>query len=449
MMNRSQQNSLVKLAQKTVQKNRLLLLFTTTGYQAAAFKEAADKLGIAAVAGSDRCHVLEDPWRDGAIPLRFEEPAASAKMVVEYAAKHLLDAVIPIGDKPTLTAAMACQALGLLHNSPAAVRACRDKYQFRQLLQAAGVDGPAFCRLPAHSDSPPIPPPGVGFPCVLKPVSLSASRGVIRADNTEQFTGAFNRIQALLKTPDIRRTKDEAIEWILAENYLEGPEVALEGILDRGALQVLALFDKPDPLEGPYFEETIYTTPSRLPEAVQNQIVKCAEQAIAAVGLSHGPIHAELRLTPQGPRVLEVAARSIGGLCSRSLRFDAGMSLEELIIRHALNRPIGSVRREDAASGVMMIPVPAAGVLLEVRGQEKALETPGIEEIRITAKIQQTLVPWPEGSSYLGFIFARAASSSSATASSPASAPAEVEAALRTAHSKLQFVISPALPVVR
>ncbi len=160
------------------------------------------------------------------------------------------------------------------------------------------------------------------------------------------------------------------------------------------------------------------------------------------MGLSHGPIHAELRLTPQGPRILEAAARSIGGLCSRSLRFDAGMSLEELIIRHALNRPIGSVRREEAASGVMMIPVPAAGVLLEVRGQEKALETPGIEEIRITAKIQQTLVPWPEGASYLGFIFARAASSSSPAAE-------EVEAALRTAHSKLQFVISPALPVLR
>ena len=415
------------------------MLFTTTGYQAAAFKEAAEKLGIAIVAGSDRCHVLEDPWRDGAIPLRFEEPAASVESIVQYASHHRLDAILPIGDKPTLTAAMACQTLGLLHNSPAAVRACRDKYQFRQLLQAAGVDGPAFCRLPAQNDPPPIPP-GVSFPCVLKPLSLSASRGVIRADNTEQFTVAFRRIQALLKTPDIRRTKDEAIEWILAESYLEGQEVALEGILDRGALQVLALFDKPDPLEGPYFEETIYTTPSRSPETVQNQIIRCTEQAIAAVGLSHGPIHAELRLTPQGPKVLEVAARSIGGLCSRSLRFDAGMSLEELIIRHALNLPIGSVRREAAASGVMMIPVPAAGVLLEVRGQEKALETPGIEEIRITAKIQQTLVPWPEGSSYLGFIFARAASPSS---------PAEVEAALRTAHSKLQFVISPALPVVR
>ena len=424
-----------------MQKNRLLLLFTTTGYQAAAFKEAAEKLGVAVVAGSDRCHALDDPWRDGAIPLRFEEPEVSAKAIVEYAGKHPLDAVLPIGDKPTLTAAIACQSLGLLHNSPAAVRACRDKHQFRRLLQAAGLDGPAFCRLPVQNDPPPIPP-GVSFPCVLKPLSLSASRGVIRADNTEQFTAAFRKIQALLKTPDIRRTKDEAIEWILAESYLEGPEVALEGILARGALQVLAVFDKPDPLEGPYFEETIYTTPSRLSEAVQNQIIRRTEQAIAAVGLSHGPIHAELRLTPQGPRILEVAARSIGGLCSRSLRFDEGMSLEELIIRHALNRPIGSVRREEAASGVMMIPVPAAGVLLEVRGQEKALETPGIEEIRITAKIQQTLVPWPEGASYLGFIFARAASSSSPAAE-------EVEAALRTAHSKLQFVISPALPVLR
>ena len=412
------------------------MLFTTTGYQAAAFQEAADKLGVAVVAGSDRCHVLEDPWQDGAIPLRFEEPASSAKMIVEYAAKHPLDAVIPIGDKSTLTAALACQALGLPHNSPAAVRACRDKYQFRQLLQTAGATDPSFCRLPAHSD-PPSTPPGVAFPCVLKPLSLSASRGVIRADNTAQFTDAFRRIQALLETPDIRTRKEDATEWILAESYLEGPEVALEGILDRDALQVLALFDKPDPLEGPYFEETIYTTPSRLPEAAQNQIIRSTEEAIEAVGLSHGPIHAELRLTPHGPRILEVAARPIGGLCSRSLRFDAGMSLEELIIRHAIHTPISSVRREETASGVMMIPTPAPGVLHEVKGKQEALETPAIEEVRITAKLQQTLVPWPEGSSYLGFIFARAPS------------PAAVEAALRSAHSKLQFVISPALPVVR
>ena len=443
-MNVSENNSDQGVARP---QERLLLLFTTTGYQAAAFREAAEKLGVAIVAGSDRCRMLEDPWRDGAIPLRFENPEGSAAAIVEYAAQHPLDAIIAIGDKPTLTAALACEALGITSHPPAAARACHDKYLFRQRLQAAGLPVPAFCRLPAQAlrsqgvggqaEPPAAPPPGVGFPCVLKPLALSASRGVIRADNPQEFAVAFRRIRALLQTPDIRRLKEEAAQWILVEQFLEGSEAALEGIMDRGALRVLAIFDKPDPLEGPYFEETIYVTPSRSPESVQAEMIRATEQATRAIGLCHGPIHAELRLTPQGPLVLEVAARPIGGLCARALRFDNGWSLEELIIRHALGESIESVRREPAASGVMMIPVPAAGILEEVRGEPEALAVPGIADIRITAKRKQQLVPWPEGSSYLGFIFARGES------------PGEVEAALREAHRRLEFMITPALPVMR
>jgi len=414
---------------------RVLLLFTTTGYQAVAFQEAAKKLRVALVAGSDRCHVLDDPWRDGAIPLRFEDPSGSAEAVLAYHRNQPFDAVIAIGDKPTLTAALVNEALRLPGNSPAAVRACRDKFQFRELLRSARVPGPAYCRLSAQTDCPRTPE-SVGFPCVLKPLCLSASRGVIRANDANEFAAAFGRIRALLQYPDIRMMKEEAAEWILVESYLEGTEVALEGILDRGALKVLALFDKPDPLNGPYFEETIYVTPSRLPEWLQTQIVTSTEQAIKAVGLVHGPIHAEVRLTPEGPRVLEIAARSIGGLCSRALRFGAGVTLEDLIIRHALGLPIQSLEREPEASGVMMIPVPAAGVLEEVRGEASARQIPRIEDIVITTKLHQKLIPWPEGSSYLGFIFARAPS------------PAEVEVALRQAHRRLQFVITPALPVV-
>lgn len=417
-------------------KKRILLLFTTTGYQAATFREAAETLGVALVAGSDRCRVLEDPWRDGAIPLRFDDPESAAVAVVEYARREPLEAILAIGDKTTLTAALACEALGFPGHPPAAVRICHDKYRFRQVLHAAGVPVPAFDRLPADTDPPGVPA-GVGFPCVLKPLSLSASQGVIRADNPAQFTAAFRRIRALLHTPDIRRRKEEAANWILVEQYLEGSEAALEGILDQGRLQVLALFDKPDPLEGPFFEETIYVTPSRLAGPVQDEIIQGVRETAGAVGLSHGPIHAEVRLTPQGPRVLEIAARPIGGLCARALRFENGWSLEELILRHALGARVDSVEREPAASGVMMIPVPAAGVLEEVRGQEEALRVPGIEEIRITAKRKQTLVPWPEGSSYLGFIFARAR------------CPDEVEAALRQAHHRLEVAITPALPVRR
>jgi biotin carboxylase len=394
--------------------------------------------------------VLEDPWRDGAIPLRFEDPEASVAAIVDYAHKEPLDAIVPIGDKPTLIAALACEALGLLSHPPGAARACHDKYRFRQLLQAAGLPVPGFCRFRAQTDMPSVPQ-AIGFPCVLKPLSLSASRGVIRADNEQQFAAAFRRIRALLQLPDIGRMKEETAEWILVESYLPGVEVALEGIMNRGALRTLALFDKPDPLEGPYFEESIYVTPSRLPDSLQNAIVRATEQAAQAVGLFHGPIHAELRLTPGGPRVIEIAARPIGGLCARALRFEGGQSLEELILRHAVQMPLASfsdpsrdrkgadniVRREETASGVMMIPVPAAGVLEDVHGLEDARSIAGIEDIVITAKLKQSLVPWPEGSSYLGFIFARGAS------------PNEVETALRTAHSKLQFAITPALPVVR
>ena len=343
-----------------------------------------------------------------------------------------------------MTAALACEALEIPYHQPFAAFACHDKYDFRRLLQNAGVPAPAFARIPFDAQSPSLPQ-GIAFPCVLKPLSLSASRGVIRANDAEEFRAAFRRIQALLQTPEIRMMREEATDWILVEEYLEGSEVALEGIMDRGSLQVLALFDKPDPLEGPYFEETIYVTPSRLPEATQAEVVQSVAQAARAVGLSHGPIHAEIRLTPPGPRVLEIAARPIGGLCARALRFENGWSLEELIIRHALRHALGEpverVQREEAASGVMMIPVPTAGVLpgvLEaVRGEAAALAVPGIEDIRITAKLKQKLVPWPEGASYLGFIFARGRT------------PGEVEAALREAHRRLAFVITPNLPVIK
>jgi formate-dependent phosphoribosylglycinamide formyltransferase (GAR transformylase) len=425
----------------TAAGKRVLLLFTTTGYQAASFKDAAEKLGVALVAGSDRCRNLDDPWRDGSIPLRFQNPEASAEAIIKADHERPIDAIIAIGDKPTLTAAIAAGALGLAGNPPAAVRACRDKHLFRERLRDAHLPGPVYRRFRANSD-PLLASREIAFPCVLKPLCLSASRGVIRADNQAQFVDAFQRITALLALPDVKLLKDEAAGWILVERYLEGTEVALEGIVDRGRLKVLALFDKPDPLVGPYFEETIYVTPSRLDDALQARIAGAAAQAVDVLGLRHGPIHAEVRLTPEGPVVLEVAVRPIGGLCARALRFDGGpsvpaLSLEELIIRHALGAPVDGIVREREASGVMMIPVPAEGMLTEVRGLDEANATPGIDDIRITAKLHHKIVPWPEGSSYLGFIFARG------------SKPAEVEAALRAAHAKLRFVITPSLRVLR
>ncbi len=423
---------------------RLLLLTTTTGYQTRAFVEAAEKMGVAVVFATDRCHVLEDPWQDGALALRFEDAEKSAAHVVEYARSNPIDAVVSLGDRPTPTAARVCRALKLPHHPPEAADACRDKFLSRDHLRESGLNVPAFTRFPAESDPRELLRSGAsatGFPCVLKPLGLSASRGVIRADNPEQFARAFERIRSLLRSADVQVMREGTSAFIQVEDYVEGEEIAVEGLVDRGRLKVLAIFDKPDPLDGPYFEETIYVTPSRLKAEIQRAVVQTLERATKALGLYHGPLHAEMRINPHGVWVLEVAARSIGGLCSRALRFcgpgrGALISLEELLIRLALGRDVQAIQREAAASGVMMIPIPQAGIYQEIEGVEQALETPGVEEVRIAAKPSQKLVPLPEGSSYLGFIFVRGAS------------PEFVEEALRLAHGKLRFVITPALRVI-
>lgn len=407
---------------------RVLLLCSTTGYEADDFVAAARRLQVACVFGTDRCHVLEDPWQDGAIPLRFEDPEGGARAILEYARTRPIHAIVAVGDRPTLTAALACRALGLAHNPPEAVAAARNKFRARQRLQAAGLPVPPFARF-ALDEDPHEVARRMRFPCVLKPLALSASRGVIRADAPDAFVTAFRRIAALLRSPEIRVLREEAHDWILVEGFIEGREVALEGVLDQGRLRLLALFDKPDPLDGPFFEETIYVTPSRLAPEAQGQILEATERAARALGLVHGPIHAELRLSRAGPRVLEVAARAIGGLCSRVLRFGTGLSLEELILRHALGMDIGPFQREEAAAGVMMLPIPEAGVYRRVEGLEAARRVPGIAELTITAKEGQTLLPLPEGASYLGFLFARGPS------------PQQVEDALRFAHQQLRFEI--------
>ena len=292
---------------------RLMLLFTTTGYEAREFVQAAQHLGVDTVLGSDRCHVLNDPWQDGALPLRFERPQEAAQHILDYARSQPLDAILPIGDTPVLTAALANHALGLQHNDPNAAAASRNKFLMRQLLRDAGLRVPWFACFPMQAD-PRILQHEVPYPCVLKPLALSASRGVMRANTPAEFVKAFWRLRALLETPEIRLKQDEAHDAILVESFIPGCEVALEGLLTAGRLQVLALFDKPDPLDGPFFEETLYITPSRLPPETQDTIIRCTEQAAHALGLVHGPLHAELRINQEGPWILEVAARAIGGL---------------------------------------------------------------------------------------------------------------------------------------
>jgi biotin carboxylase len=425
-------------------RSRVLLLCTTTGYQAQAFADAAEKLGLDVVFGTDRCHVLDDPWGDDAIPLRFENPEENTRKIAEAVRERPFAAIIQIGDRATETAALASKTLGLLNHPPEAAEACHDKYLARGRMRQAGLNVPDYRRFPLDADPRQLLATGaitMDVSRVLKPLALSASRGVIRANTPEEFVRAFERIRTLLKSPEVGVLREEASNFIQVETYVEGAEIAVEAIVDRGRLRVLAIFDKPDPLTGPFFEETIYVTPSRMSREAQQEIVAVLGKAAAALGLYHGPAHAELRLNPAGIWVMEVAARSIGGLCSRALRFeiplvDKEVSFEELLIRLMLGLDVSRIYREDAASGVMMIPIPEAGFYQETLGIDEARSVGGIEDMVMTAKVSQKLVPLPEGSSYLGFIFARGSS------------PEFVEHALRQAHEKLRFVISTALPVI-
>lgn len=421
-----------------------MILCTTTGYQTRAFMDAAHEMGLEVALGSDRCHVLDDPWQDQALALRFEDPDGAAQQIVESARRDPLRGIVAIGDCTPPVAARAARLLNLPYHPPTAADICRDKYRSRECLRAVGLNIPAFERFPLDRNPREIVErggPGTGFPCVLKPLALSASRGVIRANDPEEFIQSFERIRSLLRAPEVQVMRQGTSEYLQVESYIDGREIAVEGVIEHGAAKILAVFDKPDPLTGPYFEETIYVTPARLTEDIERRLRDDLARALRALGLFHGPFHAELRLNKQGVWPLEIAARSIGGLCSRSLRFTSpslgeNISLERLIVNLAMGESMEDVEREPAASGVMMIPIEQEGIYEGVEGVEQARETPGIEDVLITAKPAQRVVPLPEGASYLGFIFARGG------------APEFVEQALRAAHRQLKVQVSPLLPVV-
>jgi biotin carboxylase len=411
---------------------RVLIVATTIGYQTRSFGEAAERLSVELVFATDRCHQIDDPWRDAAVPIRFYDEDSSVQAIVEASRVGPIQGIIAVGDRPTRIAALAAEALGLPGNPPAAAEISRNKLATRQCLAAAGLRAPWF--KPASLEADPhawvheLP-----FPCVVKPLALSGSRGVIRADNPTEFVSAFERLRRILSEKSVRAARDPANNIILVEGFVPGQEFALEGLVDRGRLRPLALFDKPDPLDGPFFEETIYVTPSRLPLGRQRRLHDTVQRAMSAIDLRHGPIHAECRVDGDDVVVLEVAARPIGGLCAKALRFQNGtgdtISLEELLLRHALGERTDDISPQGHASGVMMMPIPGRGIYRRVEGIEAAEMVPGVEEVRMTAKPDQALIPLPEGASYLGFIFARRETSD------------EVVCALRAAHGKLNFVI--------
>jgi biotin carboxylase len=412
------------------EKKRVILLMSPATYRAGAFLSAAKRLNLEVVVGIDLPETLAEYWH---VPLGvdFANPEASVRTIAEYAREHPITAILAVDDAATELAALASATLGLAHNSPKAATAARDKLLMRTLMSQGAPPCPVFRPFALGADPSEVASK-VTYPCVVKPLRLSGSRGVIRANNPDEFVDAFNRLKRLLLSEGY--TEQDSL---LVEDFIPGFEVALEGILTHGQLRVLALFDKPDPLDGPFFEETIYVTPSRLPAEVQEAIARCVTIAAASLELREGPVHAELRVNEQGPWMLEIAGRSIGGLCSTILEFGSGMCLEELILRHAIGQEIASIEREERAAGVMMIPIPAAGMLKAVHGIEEARAVPLVTGVQITAKLNHSLVPLPEGASYLGFIFARG------------DTPAEVEEAIRQAHKLLRFDIRREIPVLR
>ncbi len=427
----------------------IVLVMHTTSYNIEAFVAAATNAGVKVVVASDRCHVLAGVWQwpEGSVAIEFHDPAGAAAVIaaaVRGSGHPEPRAVLPVGgETAALVATLAAETLGLRSNAPAAVEAAGNKLRMRELLARAAARGepvqvPRFSAFPFEEDPARVAvdvEARVGWPCVVKPLLLSGSRGVMRADDAAGLTAALTRLRRLLAAPALLDMDPVASRQILVESFVPGVEVAVEGLLTDGRLQVLALFDKPDPLDGPFFEETLYITPSRHPPRVQAAVEAAVAAAAGALGLTSGPVHAELRLGPDGPVVLEVAARSIGGLCSRTLRFGTGLGLEDLIVRHALGQPVTGLHRESSAAGVMMIPIPRGGVLKEVRGVADARAMGGVEDVVISARPGETLVPLPEGASYLGFIFARGRS------------PEEVERSLRAAHGALDFEIAPLLAV--
>ncbi len=402
---------------------RILLVAAKTGYQVREFFGAAERLGIDLVLATDRCHILEDPWGDRATPLRFET-VPEDRDIESLRARGPFCGVLAVGDRPAFLAAYVAERLGIAFHPSAAVTAANDKYRTRERFRVVGLNVPHYDLLP------PGQLPAWKCPCMLKPLHFSASRGVIRADTPEEFVVAEARIRKMIP----------ADEPILVEDFIPGREFALEGLVTGGKLQTLAIFEKPDPLDGPFFEETIYVTPSRESAVVRRSIEEAAQVAIAALGLRFGPVHAEMRVNSQGVWMLEAAARPIGGLCSRVLRFSDGTGddagLEEILLRRALGQDVSAVRLAPGAHGVMMLPIPRAGVFSGAEGVDQARAVNGIEAVEITAKEGQFLQPLPEGASYLGFLFARSGDAN------------RVEEALRQAHACLHFRLDQALPVV-
>lgn len=410
-------------------QQRLLLIAPHSSYRIVPYLNAAQKLGVEVLVASTSEHSLVSEVAEGLrinLDTSNDNIEAALNPIFEAHRKKPFTGVIATDDSAVSLASRAAKLLNLPHNPPEAVLLTHRKDLARERLSQKGVPVPQYRCIDLTTDIDK-QIQDISYPCVIKPLSLSGSRGVIRADNPEACLIACKRIREIVRElPD-----EESKRYLLAESYIPGFEVAVEAMLSNGHLQVLAVFDKPDPMEGPYFEETYYITPSRLTGNQQRLITQRVTDACAAYGLINGPVHAELRLHKDEAWILEVAARTIGGQCAQLLRYGTGHGLEELVIAQATGKHIQTDINGQAA-GVLMIPIPRAGILRRVEGLSAARRVPHITEVEISVRDGYELIPLPEGAAYLGFIFAQGPD------------PASVEEALRKAHDCLKFVTAPA-----
>lgn len=411
-------------------KPRLLMLIPTGTYRAEAFVRAAQRLPIDLSIASEVPSSLSHLHPVDLPAFNFSQSRDVVAAAKSLSAAARFDGVVAVDDASVLAASLVANTLGLPHHAPDAVRAALNKYFARERMRAAGIDVPRFRLISVGAEARAMSrevAKEVGYPAVLKPLAMAASRGVVRVNSPEEFEHAFERVVALVR--EVPSAHDEiANRHILAEAYVPGDEVAVEGIVERGVFHLFTIFDKVDPLEGPYFPETMYVTPSRHGSGIQARIEQVTRDTIAAVGLDHGPVHVELRIDGERVVPIEAHARSIGGYCSKVLRFEGDRSLEEIIILQALGL-IGTVpAREHKAAGVWMMQAPRGGRFVEMRGVSAATSVRHIDEVIVSARRAQMLAALPEGFHYVGFIFARAETAS------------EVEGALRTAFSRLEPV---------
>lgn len=412
---------------------RVVLLLPSATYRSD-FIDAAEALGVEVVVASNAPQAMEADMGDRAIVVDFSDVARSVGTIAALHSHAPVHAVVAVDEQGVGVAAAAAARLGFAHNPRSAVDATRNKLQLRNALRTGRVSQPAFA-VHAPNGSPEAALACAeevgGFPVVVKPLHLSGSQGVIRVDEAAALGSVIARVRAIASAPD---------DPILIEQYVPGHEVAVEGLLRNGVLDVLAVFDKPDPLVGPYFEESIYVTPSRLSDAVLERVASLTAEAVRALGLVEGPIHAEVRIdevtdpafaaagSSSRMWMIEVAGRSIGGLCARTLRFGLGITLEQIILRHALAMPMPNLKRERNASGVVMLPIGEGGVLQRVDGLDDARDVPGVRGVEITVPSGARVKPLPEGDRYLGFVFAAGDS------------PAAVERSLRLAQASIRPV---------